>query len=206
MSVDSASMEPGVRMGDRIFASPIPYGIFIPFTDKRVQGVSKPERGDLVVLNPPYADARFSAKAFFESFINFISFQQASLYSNYAGKRIYAKNIKRIIGIPGDTIKLSNFIAFIKPKDSLAFLQEDAIIKNAYKPRVDNGDFPKGWQSVFPFSGNASELTLKENEYFVLGDNRMEANDSRSWGPIQFSRIASKVVLRWWPFTKIAGL
>jgi signal peptidase I len=203
--VESASMMPGVEIGERVFASPIPYGIFIPFVSTRLAGIQKPERGDLVALKPPYIDTDNPFATFFEPLLNFITFQQGSFFSDHAGKRLHTENIKRIIAIPGDTVRIDGFIASIRPKESEAFVKEDLMIKRLYTPFVKNDYFPQAWNKSFPFSGNMGEITLGDNEYFVLGDNRTESNDSRSWGPVRFSRIVAKVILRYWPFTKIAS-
>ena len=49
------------------------------------------------------------------------------------------------------------------------------------------------------------ELTtqLKDDEYFVMGDNRMFSSDSRSWGPVPESDITGEAFIRAWPLNKI---
>ncbi len=205
MSVESVSMSPGLESGERVFTSPIPYGIFVPFLSARLTGFEKPGRGDLVVVEPPYIDKSNSIASFFEPVANLITFQQGSFFSDHTGKRLHKENIKRIIAIPGDTIRIEDFIAYIKPNRSQTFTREDLLVKRSYSPHVNSDWFPEGWDPDLPFSGNMQETVLGENEYFVLGDNRNKSDDSRSWGPVVFSSIRSKVILRYWPFTKIAG-
>ena len=44
---------------------------------------------------------------------------------------------------------------------------------------------------------------LKDNEYFVMGDNRMYSSDSRAWGPVPRQNMIGKVTLRAWPLDRI---
>jgi len=86
--------------------------------------------------------------------------------------------IKRIIGLPGETIEVKNNKVFVNNK----LLDE----KNYFS---QTGDTP----------GNIL-ITLKENEYFVLGDNRLASYDSRRWGPLPRQNIIGRVFIRVWPF------
>ena len=55
----------------------------------------------------------------------------------------------------------------------------------------------------FPFSGNSGEHVLGDGEYFLLGDNRPESSDSRSWGALSRDRIIGKVIYRYWPLRSV---
>lgn len=96
----------------------------------------------------------------------------------------YPKNpslnyIKRIIGLPGDTVKIAdNKITIVNAKHpSGAILTEDYIPKDFLTETPTNGPY---------------EITLKESEYFVLGDNRKHSSDSREWGPLPESNILGR--------------
>jgi len=78
--------------------------------------------------------------------------------------------IKRIIGLPNETIEIKNNNIYINNK----LLQEVYI----------SGETP---------SKGFLKLKLKENEFFVLGDNRKESNDSRIWGPLDKKFIIGKL-------------
>lgn len=92
--------------------------------------------------------------------------------------------IKRIIGLPLETIKIEDGkITIIKNGESF-------VLKESY--------LPAGTKT----SGNI-EITLKENEYFVLGDNREYSFDSRVFGPVPKNYIIGKAIFRLFPIKDI---
>lgn len=92
--------------------------------------------------------------------------------------------IKRIIGLPGETIKIEG--------------EEVTII---------NKDHPEGFTlletQVTLQKDSEIEKTLPENEYFVMGDNRLESLDSRVWGNLPRDLIVGRAFLRLLPLTDI---
>lgn len=94
--------------------------------------------------------------------------------------------IKRIIGLPSETINFQNGQISITDKDGVKTL----ITEESYINQRAIG-------------GNQSPATLKDDEYFVLGDNRAESSDSRIWGPVKSSLIIGKPFLRLSPISKI---
>jgi len=91
--------------------------------------------------------------------------------------------IKRIIGLPGETIQIKNGKVIIIP----AGQSEGYALSEKYlPPRLITG-------------GNA-EYKIDPDQYLVLGDNRSYSFDSRSWGPLNEKEIVGVVRLRLWPF------
>lgn len=93
--------------------------------------------------------------------------------------------IKRIVGLPGETIEI----------------RDDTI-------RIKNDEHPKGFvwdQGEILSSGRAAKqsVTLGADEYFVLGDNRDESADSRLWGPLQREFIVGRPLLRLFPLSEV---
>lgn len=88
------------------------------------------------------------------------------------------KIIKRVIGLPGETVAIKKGKIYINDK-------------------VIDDDYAYGQTSDY------NKVTLKDDEYFILGDNRLISKDSRYFGPIKDNEIKGKIVFRLFPFTKI---
>ena len=196
--VKSISMEPAVTTGDRILVSPLNYGFFFPFSDKRIDGFQKPVRGELVLINPPFEKKTRFPLSFLNGFIKLITLNIVNIDNS-----VPTPHIERIIGIPGDTVKVINHIAYIKTSNSDRFISESELIRKKYTINIDSTLNRDEWENEYLISGNLNEIILNKDEYFVLGDNRTASNDSRSWGKVGYSNILSKIFLRYFPFKKI---
>ena len=94
------------------------------------------------------------------------------------GKEVEGDNlIKRIIGLPGETVRYKNNKLYIN----------DEIVDDPYNYKETN---------------NFQEVTLKDDEYFLLGDNREVSLDSRRLGPIKYSEIEGTVGIALYPFSR----
>jgi len=196
-SVESVSMEPALHPADRVIVSEIPYGPRVPFSSLRLPGQAAPARGDLVAVLPPFLNEPSLIARILEPVFGFATLQRLSLYRDLYGGRVSSYMVKRIVGLPGDTLRLASFLAMVKPRGSSAFVSELELSPVRYQ--VAAAVDARGWQPTFPFSGNSPEITLGDDQYFVLGDNRPQSSDSRSWGPLRMDRIVGKVVYRYWP-------
>jgi signal peptidase I len=109
--------------------------------------------------------------------------------------------IKRIIGLPGDEISMTNFVLRIKPAGQSYFLTEFELTDRPYTPAIPQ--VPALWDESLPFSGNMDPRVLEKNECFVLSDDRSNTNDSRSWGPVPVHFVAGRLLFRYWPLTRL---
>lgn len=96
--------------------------------------------------------------------------------------------IKRIIGLPGESVEI---------KDGMVYLYK----KEAGEKRKFILDETKYLEPSVKTYGN-KVYELGKDEYFVLGDNRMQSLDSRSFGPVYEDLIMGKVWFRGWPFNR----
>jgi signal peptidase I len=202
--VESTSMEPLLQARDRIFVSPLIYGARFLFFSARLPAVREPARGDVVVIHSPMYRGPRLPLSLVEPLIRFFSFQRGSAVRDESGRRVPAYMIKRIVAVPGDTIRISGFTAYIRPEGGSNFIVEQELIPQSYEFLV--GSLPEGWAKEFPFSGEHPPLTLGSDEYFLLGDNRPGSSDSRSWGPVSRDQILGRVLYRYWPLARSGGL
>ena len=101
--------------------------------------------------------------------------------------------IKRIIALPGETVKISGGKVFVNGR----VLDESTYLD----PTVYTG--PESYLS------DNRDLLVPSGKYFVMGDNRMQSSDSRDFGPVLPSEFIGKVFFRYWPvdrFGRIQGV
>lgn len=91
--------------------------------------------------------------------------------------------IKRIIGLPGETVSIEGKTVTVSKEGKSETLSEPYITYT---------------------SDNHMTRTLGPDEYFAMGDNRVASSDSRSWGPLPRKDITGKVLVRLFPLSRIA--
>lgn len=203
-SVASNSMRPAVAPGDHVLVAPIVYGAPVPFTRARLPAFHKPRRGAIVLVRPAYARRDPWYIRLVDPVAEFFTGQTAGLGSRYHEKLGNALMLKRIVGIPGDTVEVRSGVVYIKPAGASVFSSELELIHGGYD--IGHPSLPKGWNTALPLSDSSGPLTLVANQYFVVGDNRGDSSDSTSWGPVSSQRIIGKVFFRYWPLAKLGSL
>jgi signal peptidase I len=96
--------------------------------------------------------------------------------------------IKRIVGLPGETVHIKNGSV--------------TIINDEYPEGLELNE--KEYLPSHVETTGKDEFVLGDNEYVVLGDNRSHSSDSRTWGALSGELIVGKVLLRAWPFSKFS--
>jgi len=92
--------------------------------------------------------------------------------------------IKRVIGLPGDTVQIDRGIVYVNGK------------------KLDEPYVPPDYRD----DQSHSPVTVPANNYFVLGDHRGSSNDSRAWGTVDRKYIYGKAVFVYWPLDKMGRL
>ena len=157
-------------------------------------------RGDVVLLNNKVTD---SINVFEKIWHNISLFFTAQQYDSYTNKDYPDTNnqIRRIVGLPGDQIYMTDYVLYIKPKGEKHFLTEFELSKKAYNLTFVTP--PAGWNGSVGVKGSFDPITLGNDEYFVLGDNRIAVSDSRLWGSISRKDIKGKILVKYFPIKSL---
>ncbi len=150
----------------------IPSGSMIPtllerdqiLVNKFIYRFTPPKRGDIVVFKcPTYADPDGIEKDY----------------------------IKRLMGIPGDTIEVKEGVVYRNGKP----------LKEPYTNQSDpDANFPGEILYDMP------PVKVAKGEFFVMGDNRNNSNDSHRWGQLDRNRVLGKAMVTFWPIGRVGIL
>ncbi len=177
--IPSGSMLPSLLINDHIFVNKIVYGIRVPFQKTWLVKFKEPERGEIIVFKWPREESTFF--------------------------------IKRVIGVPGDTIFYDNGDLFVNgnkvektpaiEKSDMDYVSEEQLPGGKqdyvhYIESLDNKDFQillrRGYSHI-----SSGPLVVGEDEYFVMGDNRDNSNDSRVWGIVPRENLLGRAMFVW---------
>ena len=108
--------------------------------------------------------------------------------------------IKRVIGVPGESVRVEDGRAFINGISlDESYLNRDTDLQDIVDVGRVGLDDASDLEPTDDQIVTASELRLGDDEYFVMGDNRANSNDSRSFGPLDRGLIIGKAWIRYWP-------
>ena len=184
----SDSMSPDIPAGSCEFVSPLS---------------RTPSRGDVVLLQNYENSQSGAIKKFLKTLAFFVTLRK---WQPFEEKSSFGTQpvIRRVVALPGDTIYIDRYVVFVKPAGQSHFLTEFEVTQSKYNAKILVP--PAGWDSDLGAKASISQITLAADEYFVLGDDRLSAADSRIWGPVKHKNIIGKVLLLYFPFSKFKFL
>ena len=153
--IPSGSMEDTLLIGDHLLVNKFIYGTQLPFSDDPILAIRQPERGDIIVFEFPEDKDK-----------------------SYFKRRDF---IKRVVGLPGDTIEIRNKNVFVNGE---RYITPEAVYKD--------GNLTAGPRDNMP------PVTVPDDNYFVMGDNRDRSYDSRFWRFVDRSAIKGLAFIKYW--------
>lgn len=193
--VSSTSMQPGLQPGDRLMVSPLPFGAETVFG--KLPALVAPSRGQIVLTHPSsVAQAPFLARLG-DSLARFFTLQIVSPMAAPGSGIPSTRSIKRVVGLPGDTVRMEDWVLYVKPAGSDSFLPEFQAAGMRYA--IQPGYAPPGWDRDLPGSGHLADRRLAEGEFFLAGDARGSTSDSLLRGPYSREELSGAVLFRFWP-------
>jgi signal peptidase I len=169
-TIPSGSMEQTLLIGDYVLVDKFCYGGTSGWN--RLLPYRKIRRGDIVVFHYPVnPDQDF---------------------------------VKRVVAVPGDRLRLINKHVFINgtPVEE-PFTQHITSVRNHYRddfPQTNSPDYAVNarWWKEMPKLVEDHQLIIPEGQYFVMGDNRDDSQDSRYWGFVPRENIIGRPMLIYW--------
>lgn len=177
--IPSGSMMPTLLVGDFILVNKFTYGIRLPVIDRKVFDVGEPQRGDVVVFRYPENPS--------------------------------VDYIKRVVGLPGDRIRYQGKVLYVNgepmPQTIIghydgpeANLVPNATLRTEQLGDVDHRILIQAWKP-----SAEGEFVVPDGQYFVMGDNRDNSNDSRYWGTVPESNLVGRAFLIWMNWNSANG-
>ncbi|QEN06099.1 signal peptidase I [Thiospirochaeta perfilievii] len=190
--VDGNSMEPTIDLGSSLILQPS-QNINKLLKRKNIKNL---RRGEVVLTSTNYVNEPKLIEEFLDPIVRIFTLQKRSVvYDNrgYKGR----SELLRVVGLPGDTVKIKDGTVYIKPSGQDFFLSEFELTKLDYD--IIKNEDSDTWKKEFPFSSEYRETFVTEGHYFLISDNRRVFNDSRVFGLSSKENILGRVVLKYWP-------
>ena len=177
--IPTGSMENTLLVGDFLLVNKMVYGAEIPGTDVRLPAIDPPERGDVVVFEPPPR-------------------AQQAAHTNY---------VKRVVGLPGDTLLMVDGVLYRNGSEV-----PEPYVKHT-RPNEDPRSHQFDWQRAYmvedgsrpnrrPTRDNWGPIRVPEENYFVMGDNRDNSEDSRYWGFVPADAVKGRPLVIYFSYDR----
>jgi signal peptidase I len=198
--VSTEAMRPTFEPGDRVLVSSVPFGAHLPLFDARGPSMGEPRRGDLVVVETRYAAEESRWVQPLRSAARFFTGQREPSDAEDWRPEVA---LRRVIALPGDEVRMEDFIFYVKTGESESFVSEFEASGVRYALIRQMGE--DRWSEELPFGPSMQARSLGEGEYFLAADNRIAGIDSRHNGPSSADPLRARILLRYWPFDRFGA-
>lgn len=198
--IPSSSMRPGLVVGDFILVKKSAYGIRVPVLNNVLIPTGKVERGDVVVFNYPENPSVNYIKRAIGLPGDTVEYKNKSLLINgqqvpdqSVGEQAYQEKT------PQGLMEISAQ-AFREDVGGRQFDVLKMPSQPAFYPQTVRTDFPYRDQCQYAQDGSWFKCTVPEGQYFMMGDNRDNSEDSRYWGFVDDKLVVGKAFFIWMNF------
>ena len=173
--IPSGSMMPTLLIGDFILVNKFSYGLRLPVLGTKILSIGSPQRGDVFVFRFPNPD--------------------------HDPKKQGEDYIKRVIGLPGDEISYHNKTLFVNGKEiPQSYLGPYEPGGNSSGYEVHDETLPGVEHHILKLPARLSkegDWKVPAGQYFAMGDNRDNSEDSRYWGFVPEENLVGKAFVIW---------
>ncbi len=171
--IPTGSMENTLLVGDFLLVNKAVYGAEIPGTGINLPSLDQPERLDVLVFSPPHEPEK-----------------------NY---------VKRVVGVPGDTLMMREKTLFVNGLPQLEpFARQTDTERDIFVPGMlwQRSYLPEDTDAEVyrPSRDNWGPITIPDEYFFMLGDNRDDSEDSRYWGLVHESAVKGRPIFIYYSF------
>jgi signal peptidase I len=180
--IPSSSMRPTLAIGDFVLVNKFVYGLKIPVWNKRIIEFADPKRGDIIVFKPPVP-------------------------AGQPENPRYLKYIKRVVGVPGDTVEgkqgrlyINGTLSETALLGSKQWYNDECFSRTSKIYEEDMSGVSHSIMKHYGFTHPADSfgpITVPDGHYFFMGDNRDFSKDSRFIGMVAKDDIDGKAQLIW---------
>ena len=181
--IPTSSMEHTLLVGDFLLVNKAVYGARVPGTPWTLPAIEEPERGDVIVFNPPHEPDK-----------------------NY---------VKRVVGVPGDTLEMREKVLYVnghpldEPYAQYIDQEGDAMHQamtwqRGYLVASPTRRYQQA-RRYHPSRDTWGPISVPEDRFFVLGDNRDNSEDSRYWGFVRRDAIRGRPWFVYYSFDRSTG-
>ncbi len=216
--IPSGSMVPTLAIGDFILVSKLSYGVRVPFTNIEIIPRGEPERGDIVVFtHPPTVNLEpwCGVRRIPSAMIEFVGGNARGLLGRNYEAACDTDYIKRIVGLPGDTVEVRDDVVYVNGVEQSrtfqsGFAYRDQFCQDSdmkmFEEVLDGKPHPVLQSTEFAVRvADYGPKTIPEGQYFMMGDNRDNSADSRFWGFVPRDYIKGKAQFVWLSYDACEG-
>ncbi|MCF0253291.1 MAG: signal peptidase I [Duodenibacillus sp.] len=192
--IPSGSMLPTLYIGDFILVNKFSYGVRLPVTNTKVIPVGEPQRGDVAVFRYPMDTSTDYIK-------RVVGLPGDTI--EYRGKKLIINGEPVPVQPAGDWVDPDTLVTLTRSEETLGGKAHFAVVDDRFGPGLRGQPYARVGDGC-KYSATGFTCKVPEGQYFMMGDNRDNSEDSRYWGFVPDSLLVGKAVFIWANFSDMS--